>query len=65
MDPETRRRWDDAEAVAVFGVGFKRDASGRPIEQGRGAPGNETPESVAALNLAGLRKDDLKVKAGI
>ena len=32
----------------VFGVGFKRDANGRPIERGIGAPGNELAQHVAA-----------------
>lgn len=33
----------------VFGVGFKRDANGKPIEQGIGAIGHETPQHINAL----------------
>jgi len=33
----------------VFGVGFKRDANGKPIEQGHGALGHETPQHKNAL----------------
>jgi hypothetical protein len=34
--------------VDVFGVGFRKDKQGRPIEQGLGSPGNETAQSIAA-----------------
>jgi hypothetical protein len=35
--------------IDVFGEGFKRSPQGKPLEQGRGAPGNETAESVASF----------------
>jgi hypothetical protein len=51
--PEVRARMmEEARHKAeedVFGVGFKRDARGKPIEQGIGAPGNETEHHFIAL----------------
>lgn len=32
------------EEETVFGVGFRRDKDGRPVEQGIGAPGRETAQ---------------------
>jgi hypothetical protein len=65
MDPQTRQAFDDAEAAAVFGVGFKRDAMGRPVERGIGSAANLTPSARAANTRAGIREDDLKKKAGL
>jgi hypothetical protein len=51
--PEVRARMmEEAKRKSeedVFGVGFKRDARGKPIEQGIGAPGNESEHHFAAL----------------
>jgi hypothetical protein len=33
----------------VFGVGFKRDENGRPIERGIGSASNPSPQHQAAL----------------
>jgi hypothetical protein len=33
----------------VFGVGFKRDENGRPIERGIGSASNPSPQHMAAL----------------
>ena len=46
---------DELEA-ATFGIGFKRDAQGRPIEQGRGAPGNPHKDSQANSEQQKLRE---------
>lgn len=46
----------------VFGVGFKRDIDGNPIEQGHGALGHETPSHKfardRALRLEGMKDGD-------
>jgi hypothetical protein len=39
----------EAEHVAVFGVGYKRDAKGRPIEKGKGSKTQQTSQHLAAL----------------
>jgi hypothetical protein len=49
MSPEEIAEWRRQEEINVFGVGFKRDAQGRPIEQGIGAPGNETETHFLAM----------------
>jgi hypothetical protein len=41
-----------AEAESVFGVGFKRDAKGNPIETGRGSKAQQTSQHLAALQKA-------------
>ena len=41
------------EETAVFGEGFKRDAQGRPLEQGRGSPAQPTQQSVEAYRKYG------------
>jgi len=33
----------------VFGVGFKTDRHGRPLERGIGSPGNESEQHFAAI----------------
>lgn len=40
----------------VFGADHKKDAAGKPVEQGRGAPGNETAQHKEALRLSLERK---------
>jgi hypothetical protein len=42
----------DLEAEAVFGVGFKRDANGNPIERGKGSKAQQTSQHLAALQKA-------------
>src|SRR4051812_42403650 len=37
------------EAELVFGVGYKTDAAGNPIEQGIGSPSNQSRHHLAAL----------------
>jgi hypothetical protein len=49
MTPEERAAWRAGEDIAVFGVGFKRDRNGRPIEQGIGSPANPSPQHFAML----------------
>lgn len=48
-----------SEEEKVFGVGFKRDIEGRPIEQGHGAKGHETPSHQNALQRS-LRLESMK-----
>jgi hypothetical protein len=46
-----RRMAKDAERLVerdTFGEGFRRDKNGKPVEMGRGAPGNQTAESIRA-----------------
>jgi hypothetical protein len=45
---EIRRQADARALIDTYGEGFKRDKHGKPMEQGRGSPGNQTAESVAA-----------------
>jgi hypothetical protein len=40
----------------VFGAKYQRDKGGKPVEVGRGAPGNETVEHKEALAIAIERK---------
>ena len=49
MGPEEKRAYLEGEAVATFGVGYRKDKQGRPIEHGIGAPGNETEQHYVAL----------------
>jgi hypothetical protein len=49
MSPEAIAAWRREEEVNVFGVGFRRDRNGRPIEQGLGSPANPTEQSFRAL----------------
>jgi hypothetical protein len=39
----------EAEAESVFGVGYKRDKNGKPIETGIGSAAQPTPQHRAAL----------------
>jgi hypothetical protein len=39
----------EAEAEAVFGIGYKRDAKGRPVERGKGSKAQQTSQHIAAL----------------
>jgi hypothetical protein len=43
---QIRRQADARALIDTFGEGFKRDKHGKPMEQGRGSPGNQTRESV-------------------
>jgi hypothetical protein len=52
LSPEQRAEHRRAEEINVFGVGFKRDRNGRPIEQGLGSESNPTVQSIAALERA-------------
>ena len=42
----------NAELEAIFGVGFKRDAKGNPIERGKGSSAQRTSQHVAAVQKA-------------
>jgi hypothetical protein len=46
--------------IDVFGVGFKRDENGRPIEQGIGSASNPSPQHFAALAREKQRQGLLK-----
>jgi hypothetical protein len=39
----------EQEAEMVFGIGYKRDAKGRPIETGKGSKVQQTSQHLAAL----------------
>ena len=52
MTPEQIKAYLDDEARHVFGENYRRDRQGRPLEQGIGAPGNETETHFAALERA-------------
>jgi hypothetical protein len=49
MQKEIQRQHDRIALEDVYGMDFKTDAKGRPIEQGIGAPGNETEQHFAAI----------------
>ena len=65
MPADVRRQYDHAARIYTFGADHKVDGKGRPIEQGIGAPGHETPSSRAALEKAEGEKALLRSKAGI
>lgn len=65
MPPNIRAAYERAARIYTFGVGHAVDGKGRPIEQGIGAPGHETPSSRAALEKAEGEKALLRSKAGI
>jgi hypothetical protein len=50
------KRWQQNIKNAAFGVGYKTDRSGKPIEQGIGSPGNMTQSSIDAYKK--FHKDD-------
>jgi DNA repair protein RadD len=52
LTPDEQKAHRAAEELNVFGVGFRRDKGGRPIEQGIGAPGNESENHFLALAKA-------------
>jgi hypothetical protein len=52
MTPEQRAVYDEEQRKTVFGFDYKKDASGRPLEQGIGSPGHETENHYAALAKA-------------
>jgi hypothetical protein len=41
------------QELAVFGEGFKRDAQGRPLEQGKGSAAQPTAQSLEAYKKYG------------
>jgi hypothetical protein len=49
----------------IYGAGFKRDKSGKPIEQGIGSSGNMTPNAIEALKRSGALTGELKAKLGL
>jgi hypothetical protein len=63
MDPATRAAYERAAEVNVFGVGFRRDAAGRPIETGIGSEHNMSQQAVAALQIEADRKAALRAAA--
>lgn len=48
LPPDYLDRCDDAREANVFGHDHKKDRQGNPVEQGIGAPGNQTANSLAA-----------------
>jgi hypothetical protein len=46
---QLRREAEQRALTDVFGQGFRRDKHGNPMEQGLGAPGNETEQNFAAI----------------
>jgi hypothetical protein len=46
----------EAEVVSVFGVGYKKDAKGNPIETGKGSKAQQTSQHLAALQKAEGRR---------
>ncbi|MFY9835601.1 MAG: hypothetical protein WAK55_03890 [Xanthobacteraceae bacterium] len=55
---EIRRKANERALVDVYGEGFKRDRTGKPMEQGLGTPGNQTAQSVAAYEKWGVNEPD-------
>ncbi len=52
-----------AEEINVFGVGFKRDRHGNPIEQGLGGPLQPTRQHVEAIRIYYKGEDKEEVLA--
>jgi hypothetical protein len=50
---QIRQQAEQRALVDTYGEGFKRDKNGKPLEQGRGSPGNQTRESVDAYERHG------------
>lgn len=48
MTPEERKAHRAEEEKIVFGTDFKK-VKGKPVEQGIGSPGRETPNHFAAI----------------
>jgi hypothetical protein len=46
----------EKEAESVFGVGYKKDAKGNPIEMGKGSKAQQTSQHLAALQKAEGRR---------
>jgi hypothetical protein len=46
----------ELEAESVFGVGYKKDAKGNPIETGKGSKAQQTAQHQAALQKAEGRR---------
>jgi hypothetical protein len=42
----------EKDAEAVFGIGYKRDAKGKPIEKGKGSKLQQTSQHISALQKA-------------
>lgn len=49
---------DEARAANVFGIGFKTDRHGNPIEQGLGSDSQMTANSIAAYRKYGVNEPD-------
>jgi hypothetical protein len=64
MSPEEIRANNVVAEELVFGVNFKRDRSGRPIENGIGSPGHESIHHREELERAAARKKLLAALPG-
>jgi hypothetical protein len=60
MDPATREAYEQSAEANVFGVGFRRDSAGRPIEVGIGSEHNQSLQHRAALQAEAERRVLLK-----
>jgi hypothetical protein len=49
LSPAERQIYDAVQEETVFGLGFKRDAQGRPVEQGIGGPLQQTHNHLAVV----------------
>ena len=49
--PSAHKYHKDLCENQIFGVGFKRDKDGRPIEQGLGSPGNENENHFRSIGV--------------
>jgi hypothetical protein len=55
LSPQDIEEYRLAHFFNVFGANAKIDSEGRPVEQGIGAPGRETPEHYAAIKAEKAR----------
>jgi hypothetical protein len=65
MDPAAREAYEEAARRYIFGQNYRRDAQGRPLEDGIGSPNNMTFQAKAARAKAEGRDADLRRKAGL
>jgi hypothetical protein len=49
MTPQQRKQYEHELQIAVFGVGHRVDADGKPIEQGIGSAQNQSAQHKAAI----------------
>jgi hypothetical protein len=65
LHPVHREEYLRRQAENVFGVDFKTDRNGKPVETGIGSEHNMTIQARQALELEAARKAELRQAAGL